>query len=408
MTLERKLLAHLVTPEAITEAWDAGVRAEQFEEPLNMAVWNFTVNYWQSAQRQSAPTPWVLGQEFSGYTLADTEEELGYLASLLKRRYLSNTLQDTLRRAAADSMADPETAAKNLLADAFTACEIAAPRLTRLNMAETIDEFWADYTRGEDSPQGTGVPYGLDLLDAHTGGILPGELAVIGGFAKTGKTMFGLHAVAQAVRRGYRPLVFTLEMGPWEIWKRLAAMYTGVSYDRISHRRCSEDEKDRLRQGLEELRTQHGVQIECPEQGDRTVGALISRARQYGTDYLFIDQLSKMEAGHKTFTRKEEYASILRQLNIAISRAGSEIPCLLAVQLRREEGEPTIQSFADAAEVERDCDLALVLWRTRDLRSNGQMKLDIVAARRCDTLTLLLEWQLRNYTRIRTLEEVNG
>ena len=58
--LERKLLAKLTDPAAVTEAWDAGIRPELFEEPLYQAVFNFILEYWQQAHMSAAPTAWVL------------------------------------------------------------------------------------------------------------------------------------------------------------------------------------------------------------------------------------------------------------------------------------------------------------------------------------------------------------
>lgn len=407
--LERKLLARCIDPEAVAEAWDAGVRGELFEEPLYEAIWTFTVDYWQKSQLKAAPTPWALTQEYPGYTVTDdATEETGYLADLLRRRYVTNQLQDMLRDGAADSVRDPIGALKTLHARAFEASEAVARRVTRTNMADTIEEDRADYDRAEAFPQGLGVPYGLDLVDLHTGGLLPGELAVIGAYAKTGKTMFGLWAMTQALRQGYRPMVFTLEMGLKEIRVRIAAMYSGVSYDRLSHKRLSTEEKDRLWAAREEIRTLGDIAIERPDEGDRTVASMMSRARQYGADYVFIDQLSFMEAGVRTQTKKEQYAAILKALKVDITRAGMEIPCLLAVQFRREDGEPTLQSFADAAEVERDVDIALGLWRNRDLYHNRQMRFDILGSRRSPSASWLLDWRLSEETRFTVSKEIEA
>lgn len=62
--LERRLLAKFIDPAAVAEAWEAGVRsAALFEEPLYQAVFNFTVEYWESSHREAAPTAWALAQE---------------------------------------------------------------------------------------------------------------------------------------------------------------------------------------------------------------------------------------------------------------------------------------------------------------------------------------------------------
>jgi hypothetical protein len=403
--LERRLLARLTTPEDFTLAYDTGTRSVQFEEPLSSAIFTFIHDYWQNSQMQSVPTDWVLKQEFPGYLpLEGVTEETEYLAETLKVQYLANQVQDLVRGAAKISVSNPAEALKMLRDGSHTLSEAVSTRRLRTNMADTIEARRERYGQREDAPEGLGVPYGLDLLDIHTGGLMPGELAVIGAFAKTGKTMLGLHNAAQIVKQGYRPLVYTLEMSLKECEDRLDCMYSGVSYDRLLHGRLSPSEIVQLHKGQEELKEVGGIQIERPEEGDRTVTALISRARQYGADWLFIDQLSHMEPGRKVQTLKEHHGILVKQLKNEISRSGQEIPCLLAAQLRRGDEVITMESFANASEIEREVDIALGLHRSGDERLNGVMNLEILGSRRSDNGKWVLLWELTNKTDIRILE----
>jgi replicative DNA helicase len=395
-------LAKLTTPEDIALAFDAGIRPEIFEEPLAQAVYTFISQYWQASQMKSAPTEWALREEFPGYVpLEGVGEETEYLAEKLRLQYTANHIQELLRNTASQSVVDPHGALKVLRDGSFGLSEIVSSRRLRTNLAETIEARRERYGQKEQFPQGLGVPYGLDLLDLHTGGLLPGELAVVGAVAKTGKTFFGLHNAAQIVRQGYRPIIFSLEMSLKECEDRLDCMTSGVSYERLSHGRLTPTEVAQLHAAQEEIAALGGIQIERPETGDRTVTALIARARQYGADWVFIDQLSHMEAGHKTQSLKEHHASVIKALKNEIGRAGQEIPCLLAAQLRRGDEEISMESFANAAEIERELDLALGLSRNDNLRRQNLMRLDILGSRRSDNKAWLLEWQLSDKTRIR-------
>lgn len=407
--LERKLLGRLTTPEEISDVWNEGVRGELFEEPLNQAVYNFTIEYWQQSKLQSAPTAWVLEKEYPGYTASESvEEETLYLASLLRRRYTTNQLQMMMRTATETMHEDPIGTLKLLHSAAFAASESVIPQITRTNMAETVQRRRDEYAYVEQFPQGMGAPYGLDLLDLHTGGLLPGELAVVGGFAKTGKSMLGLNVVSQQIRQGYKPIIFSLEMSLKECEKRLDAMFSGVSYNRLIHGQLTIPEMKKLYEAQDELASLGGIQIERPDGGDRTVGYLVSRACEYGANYMFIDQLSHMEPPHRTRDLKEHHGTIIKQLKNEISRAGAEIPCLLAAQLRRGDEEITMESFANAAEIEREVDIALGLWRNSDMRTNHRMRIDILGSRRGDNANFLLDWELTEATRIAVYEEVHG
>jgi hypothetical protein len=72
----------------------------------------------------------------------------------------------------------------------------------------------------------------------------------------------------------------------------------------------------------------------------------------------------------------------------------------MAGQFRRETEEPSIQSFADAAEVEREVDFALGLHRNMELRRNHQMRCDLMGSRRSDIANFMLNWELTNFTEI--------
>jgi replicative DNA helicase len=407
--LERKLLSKLTDSISIAEAWEAGVRMQVFEQPLYQAIWNFSIEYWQQSGKQSAPTLYAITEEFAGYVPVEAAEETTWLADKLRERYLTNQVQEILRTAAKDSVTNPAKALHELYTSAYAACEVVADRRTRVNMADTVEERREAYKLKAASPQGLGVTYGIDLLDILTGGILPGEMAIVGAVAKTGKTMFLLNAACEAIRRGYTPLIFSLELSLKDTQERLDGIFSEVSYNRLVHGHLSDDELLDLYNKQDELTALGGLPIERPEPGDRTPGMLCARARELGADYLIIDQLSFLEAGHKTFSTKELRASVLRQLRNEIGRPGQELPLLMATQGKREGGEePTMESFADAAEVERDADICMFLYRNMEERNNHRMLLKLVASRRTDITTFLCEWELSEATRIRAEREIRS
>lgn len=394
----------------LAECWDEGVRGEWFTEPLYGAVFTFAAEYWRTAHMATAPTAWVLAQEFPSFVLPtdDSEATTGYLVYLLRKRLLFNQFQNALTLGASTSLTDAHEAVKQMHATTYGLLEVTTPRNIRINMADTIAERRERYAKRSECPQGLGVTYGIDLLDLYTGGILPGELAVVGAFSKTGKTMILLNAAAQAVRKGYRPLVFTLELSLADTQERLDAMFSGVSYNRLTRGHLRTEELDALHAAQEELRDLGGLAMERPAEGERTVAALCARARQIGADYLLIDQLSFLEPGFRTYSLKEHHSVIMKQLKNEISRAGVELPCFMAVQANRDslvEGM-TLKSFANATEIEQIVDMALGLWRNKSMRSNGVMQCDILGSRRTDQTSWMLEWSLSERTRIRALEEV--
>ena len=66
------------------------------------------------------------------------------------------------------------------------------PGYTRVDMAETVEARRQRYAHRHDDPGSGGMPLGLPLIDAHTRGVLPGELVALAAYTKIGKTFLML------------------------------------------------------------------------------------------------------------------------------------------------------------------------------------------------------------------------
>lgn len=410
MSLDRRLLFHLTDPANVNTVWDMGVRSDVFEDPLSRAAYGFITDYWLSTQMEKSPTTLVLGMEFPGLTLdGDTEESVVWLAETIMRRFATNQLQDMLTTAAVTASEDPVGTLKSLQSATYTASETVAPRYSRSDMSN-INERRLRYGQRSDQ-QGMGVTLGLPELDAHTGGLFPGELAAVGAFSKVGKTMFLLNAAVAARRQGYSPMVFTLEMARREVEDRIDALFSGVSYNRFSHGELLLDEVRTWHAAQEELQAMGPIFVERPERGERTVALMINRARQAGANYVIIDQLSFIDGekeyrGDRATTSK--HSDIVFALKDEIARdSRGAIPCLMAVQFNRDSlNEVSLKSFANTSSIEQTVDLALGLSRTADMRANRLMRLDILGARRSDIASYLLRWELINSSQISVSEQI--
>lgn len=407
--LEQRLLSRLTDPAEVSLIWEAGIRKEIFEEPICAAVFSFTIDYWRTEHRSKAPTLWVLEHEFPGLRLlTDVEESTLWLAEALQRKFAAIKLQEMLTAAAIASLDDPVATLRKLYGEAYEAAESVTPRATRSDMAANIDERRERYGRREERPEGIGLPFGIPELDEHTGGTMPGELALVGAFSKVGKSFLLCWCAVALHKAGFKPILFTLEMSRKEMEDRIDAMYAGVSYNRLTHGRLTMSEMKALHAAQEVLRERGELLVESPEEGDRTVANMINRARQVGADFVLIDQLSCMDPPYLTHTLKEHSSSIMKALKNEIGRSGREIPCLLAVQLNRDslsEGA-SLKSFANATEIEQNCDIAIGLERSGEERRNHVMKCHILGARRSDSKSWLLAWELVDFTDIHVLQEI--
>lgn len=417
MDFEKAVLHKLRTVDGMRQCWDLGLRLDVFEDLLNSQVYEFTVRYWLENAMAAVPTAGILEHEFPAFRPLETdpEESIPWLVEALQKRYEAGEVQELIREAAGAVNDDPRKVAEMLYYRSWAIKQAVAPRHDRTDLAETTEQRRMRYL-DRVAPVGRpgavpGVTIGLPEVDEHTGGILPGELAIACGYAKTGKSMTLCNAAVAARRQGFTPLVYTLEQSVSEFEDRLDAFASGVGYGRLQRGHLNDEELEDLQRAREELAALGPLYVEKPARGERTVQDLVGRCRQLGADFLIIDQLSFMEArpGKWKKDTREAHSEIVFELKDEINRSGGMLPCLMAVQFNREsvatKGERgTLRNIANSSVIEQTVDIAFGLYRDREMRANKSMVLDILGSRRSDVESWLLAWHLEQRTEISVRE----
>lgn len=415
--IERKLISRLTSSKDIALVWEMGLRSEVFEEPINRRVFEWMIEFWRETRMQAAPTWVVMEMEFPAVPLINNvEEPTEWLVQHLQRRWVINQGQGIIRTALTSLPEDPVTTITSLWRAAYDISETTSPRLARADLSQNVAERREAYTR-KNVTQETGMTLGLDELDAHTRGILPGELGIVAGYTKTGKSFWLAHAAVAARRKGYTPLVMTLEQSVDEMTERIDAYYSRVSYARLQAGGLTFDEMATLSACRDEMAELGPFYIEKPQRGERTVKNIASRYRQLGADYLIIDQLSFLDGdrdyrGDKAMTQK--HGDLIFDLKDEINReSAGRIPCLLAVQFNRETmrdkaagGKGELFNFAHSSMIEQTADLCLALHRNSEMRANNTMGVSIIGARRSDLREWTLAWHLAERSEIRVRQPV--
>ena len=397
MDIEKALVRSLTTSEVIQEVWDMGLRSEVFEDPIQEQKFRFIMDYWLDNSMSLAPTEEVLTEEFGPQEDYEPEESVRWLVDKLKSRYITNQTQSLMRRVALDTVDDPQGSLGTLYSESWQIKENVTPRAARKNMATSIQERRIRYAEKAEQ-QEQGAPVGIAEVDEFTGGILPGELAIVAGYAKTGKSFFLVNAAVQARRQGYTPYVASLEQSVEEFEDRVDAFASGVGYGKLQRGELTPTEIDRLNASQEQFASYGPFYLESPPRGERTVVSIVNRARQLGANYLIIDQLSWLDTRERYRERRDEYKELIYDLKEEIGRAtAGTLPCLMAVQFNRQsgpKGRGQMNNIANAADIEQTVDIAYGLYRSDEMRAQSSMVLDIMGSRRTDEESFLLGWHL--------------
>lgn len=404
MDIEKSLLSHIIDQSSFQKMWDQGVREFHFDDPLNQKIFEFSVEYWLRERMEKVPTKDVLLSEWSGFEFVETEESVVWLIDKLFEKYTRNKVEKVIRGSASSLVEedDPSGALSELYSGSWAIKQDLTPRVGRVNLGENILERrkrFEERALFKDNIRGIG--WGLPEIDNYTNGLLKGELGVIAGFAKTGKSFALCKIAVEAHKAGEVPYLATLELDTDDFSDRIDSMNSGISYAKLQKGLLTPSEIKKLHESQEEMKERGPFFVEKPHIGERTVQYIVNRARQLGATIILIDQLSFMEPREtrKHIDKKSAVDEIIMDLKNEISVSDAPIPCYLAVQFNRasrgqrgERGE--MHHIGISSLIEQTADILYGLSRPKEYRMNNSLLLDIMGSRRSDVGSWLMKWEL--------------
>jgi replicative DNA helicase len=350
-----------------------------------------------------------------------TTENLGYHARIVHGKALVRRLIEASQAIAAAGYADPEAA--EYIADAEKQVSAiamdAAGGAAEYKHIRTVlkDTFASVEKRYEQKQVVTGVPWGWEALDTLTGGMHPGQLLIVGGRPKSGKTSLAMGAVEHAttganINRAQVPtLVISLEMVAEELGTRLASSHGGIDGTRLRNGFLEQGDWIRFARSAGEL-SKAPLHV---FDGSATFSRIRSMARRWRAretkpgelallvvDYL---QLIASDSRGKNWNREQEVAGWSRGFKQLAKELG--IPVLLLAQLNRDadkrtDKRPIMSDLRESGAIEADADLVLLVYRDEvhnaDSPLKGIAEVIIGAGRHVPTGTVHLRFQ-GEYTR---------
>lgn len=210
------------------------------------------------------------------------------------------------------------------------------------------------------------MPTGFVDLDKRlNGGLQGGQLIVLAGRPKMGKTSLALNiAVNMAVQNS--GLFLSMEMPESQLHDRNVAVLSGVPLRKIiDPSQLTENDWPAVGKAVERLER---VKLSIDDQGGLTLMDVRAKARltkrRYGLDFIVIDYLQLMEGeGDSRNTQIENITrglkSLAKELDVAV---------ILLSQLNRQleqrpNKRPVPSDLRDSGAIEQDCDVAMFVYR---------------------------------------------
>jgi replicative DNA helicase len=239
----------------------------------------------------------------------------------------------------------------------------------------------------EDSGSILAIPIPFDFIQEEIRGFKAGQIYIVAGRPKTGKTWFALICAAYAIMKGYRVLLTSLEMRAIEIARRMACIIGKISYNRCVKRTMKPQEKQRyyeLLRSLKKGKLGQRVQIVGPgvAKGPETVGTL---HKAFGAHFVIVDAFYNMQSGSDQDREWEKVLALMRKYRRV--SLPSEAAWMLVTQFNRggkSRRGANLDNLGFTDAIGQDANALLYVVRSNYLKKARQVDLILGEAREAD------------------------
>jgi len=401
---EDTLYSSLTDVDALEQIFQIGLNVRAIPTPPMREVVQWALDYFDRSGQSKAPSREALMETWreviddAEVVIADVDieqDEITWAIDALHAHYALYEFQVWQKEAAASLHESSTTERLNVLElEVHKLNELVLSLRDKTQEVEGVDGFQrslAEYHRRAETAQThRGMAFGIDEIDEYTYGIHEAELAVLAAGPKTGKSVALAYVLLQEWKRGRRSTYYTLENTVRMSYDRLVCIHLGIDHDRYRRGECMPEEVDRVQTFISERgkEMKDFIRIVQPQRGSRTVQWISRHARSVGTDSLLVDQLTFMEASHRSLRGPDKITDVMHDLKDAIG-GRSPMSCLLAHQINREgmreakkNGLLEMWMLAEGSEVERTADWVFSLYASEDERRAQMIKWQTLATRR--------------------------
>lgn len=263
----------------------------------------------------------------------------------------------------------------------FTATE--QYRAEETSASSIVSSVWDNIENQMNSGASQTILTGFETFDRLTTGASPGEVMVLAGSEKQGKTTLLLSWIRNMCRAGRRVLLFTLEMSKDEIMRLLIAMESGIYRDVLKTGQLNEKEFALFIEAAGRIQ-KWPLDIEdqfkklSPIQARRQIRF---HQAQHLIDVVAIDGLWLMDGDDETLNDKDRPRTVHNITRDLTEQAKLfHVPILITHQYKDLTGQlatrkqPSLYDLAESSGVRRNVQMIVGLHRSKEM--SGGVEVD--------------------------------
>lgn len=252
-----------------------------------------------------------------------------------------------------------------------------------MRSAQELTEYTAKRIEEERKQGGASIVTHLPWLNGVLdGGFRAGQLVIIAARPSVGKTTLAMNFAHHSGHKGKTTAIFSLEMSADQLWKKIAAIESGVDLSKFASGFDGEKDRELLDKGLYECSK---LPIYVDDDSSQSISRIRSACkllkRRDKLDSVVIDYVGLLTPDDRGMPREQQVAHISRTCKII----AKELECVvfLVCQLNREsekaKTEPGMHNLRESGAIEQDADMVILLHR--ELLGEDPEKTSVIVAK---------------------------
>ena len=235
--------------------------------------------------------------------------------------------------------------------------------------AELAIEVSNDIEKASKQEGITGIRTGFNQQDRLFGGFKEHELIILAarpGMGKTAKMLCDVYNMV--VNNNKTVMIFSFEMSPKQLFKRLVSLATGIDGDKISSGDFNENDWGVFNSSIGDIIKDELIIIDCTSGWTMSDISLEVKAQRKKSkvDCIYVDYLQLISHSNSKASREQQISSISRRLK----RLSGEMKCpvIALSQLsrsleNRSDKKPKLSDLRESGAIEQDADIVTFLHR---------------------------------------------